>query len=217
MNKTVLTVQQMKEIDRHAIEEVGIPSMVLMERAALSMVEELLQTDLQSFLVVCGTGNNGGDGVAVARMLHLKGREVTLLVIGKESKYSEETKQQIHIAKNSGLTPSRSMEKINFSSYDGIVDALFGVGLNRAIEGMPLTAVNRINEASGIVWAVDIASGISADTGEVLGEAVKADKTVTFGWKKVGMSIKEGATYSGQVYVKDIGYPEVSFRYGLTH
>jgi NAD(P)H-hydrate epimerase len=215
MTEMLVTAEQMKRIDKHAIEQVGIPSMVLMERAALSVTEELLLTDLQTFLVVCGTGNNGGDGVAVARMLYLKGREVTLLVIGEKEKYSEETKQQLQIAKKIGLTPSGNIEAINFSSYDGIVEALFGVGLNRPIEGIALTAVKKINEANGMVWSMDIASGISADTGEVLGEAVKADGTVTFGWQKVGMSTIEGAAYSGQVYVKDIGYPEVSYEYGM--
>lgn len=161
----VVSAKQMKDIDRHAIEMIGIPSMVLMERAAFSMAEKLLQTKLRSFLVICGTGNNGGDGVAVARMMYLNNRNVTLVLIGDEGKARE--------------------------------------------------VIQQMNHANAEIWAVDIASGISADTGETLGVAVKAEATVTFGWKKKGMNTTNGATCSGQVFVTDIGYPKASLTYGL--
>lgn len=217
MPECIVTREQMAKIDQHAIETIGIPSMVLMERAAYSVAEEILSfsSDQENIAVFAGVGNNGGDGVAVARMLYLKNRRVTVLLLGKEQKASEETKKQLNIARNIGMKIETFAENVEYSRYTIIVDALFGIGINRPVEGEAASIIDKMNQSQAKVVAVDISSGLSADTGKPFGKAVKADLTVTFGWKKRGMTLAEGELYSGWVIVKDIGYPRQSFEFGM--
>ena len=175
----IVNGSQAREIDRCSIQEIGIPSMVLMEKAAMSVASCIMaQADKKQdrILVVCGTGNNGGDGVAAARMLRDAGYIVRVLVLGQEERCSEEMKQQISIARHLGV----------IADY-----------------------INAINRSAADVLAVDIPSGISADTGAVLGTAVKATITVTFGHNKRGLVLYPGTEYAGQVVVTDIGFPEM--------
>lgn len=188
----------------------GVPSAVLMERAALSTAEEITaaQTDPYArILIACGVGNNGGDGLAVARLLNLKGYEVTILFPGNEEKCSEEAARQLAIARKYGIRIERDMPK---GEFDVIVDALFGIGLARDIGGRYREVLEALNERSGFKVAVDIPSGISADTGKVMGIAFEADLTVTFGFAKVGQILYPGAGCCGKLSVKDIGIDEMS-------
>lgn len=198
---------EMKRCDEYTIQEIGIPSMVLMERAALGVVEELCGGgfDVNRVLVVCGTGNNGGDGFAAARLLHEKKINADAVLIDSEEKCTPETKQQLQTAKKVGVP---ILPEADFMRYTTIVDALFGIGLSRPAEGIYAEAINRINQSGADILSVDIPSGISADTGKVLGAAVRAKKTVTFAFRKIGLVLYPGAAYAGEVIVKKIGIGE---------
>ncbi len=185
-------------------------SAVLMERAALAAVWEITRvkpdTDT-AVLAVCGTGNNGGDGLAIARLLYLKGYRVDILFPGKEEKCSVEAGRQLAIAKNYQIPIYRELPD---KRYDIIVDALFGIGLCRDIGGNYADLICRMNEMPGYKTAIDISSGLSADSGAVMGVAFRADLTVTFGFAKIGQMLYPGAELSGEVVVKDIGIDENS-------
>ena len=205
----ILDSQGMKLCDKYTIEKIGIPSMVLMERAALSVVEEIEKKYLVNtikVLVVAGTGNNGGDGVAIGRILAMRGAEVSFYLVGESEKCSLETKQQISMIENLGYT----LKKDNIfkkEEYNIIIDALFGIGLSRRVEGVYEDAIRQINQYGkrGKVYAVDIPSGIHTDTGECMGNAVESYKTITFQYPKAGLFLYPGSQYAGKVVVKDIG------------
>ena len=205
---------EMKELDRKTIEEAGVPSMVLMERAALVCYEELIagDFDLKRSICVCGTGNNGGDGIAIARLLKLGGFDASVLLVGDEKHSSKETKKQLLIAEFYGvpilhLKPD-DQASLKLPVFTTIVDAIFGIGLKRPVEGRFADIVGIINKKrskGAKVLSVDIPSGISADTGQVLGFAVIADATVTFARNKIGLSIPPGRVHCGKLTVADIG------------
>jgi NAD(P)H-hydrate epimerase len=184
-----------------------------MERAALASVDTLHEEafDLTRVAAVCGPGNNGGDGIAIARLLHIAGSAVTVVFVGDAEKRSEETRQQWEIAESYGvriLGIEDASKTGVISDAATVIDAVFGIGGARAPAARFLDAIRQINRAgaSGAeVLAVDIPSGISAETGEAAGEAVTADVTVTFAYKKIGHTIAPGKELSGEVIVKDIG------------
>ena len=196
---------------------IGVPSAVLMERAAYASAEEILKAlttdegvrlhdysftgDATRFLIVCGSGNNGGDGIAIARLLFLKGYSVDIYMAGNTDKLSTECRRQLEISNNYGIS---CVDEID-DCYDCVVDAVFGIGLCREILGAYASVIERLNSLKGFKVAIDIPSGISADTGAVLGVAFKADLTVTFGFGKPGQFLFPGADYCGKVLVKDIG------------
>lgn len=206
--KQIVNSKEMKEIDRHTIEEIGIPSMVLMERAALSVVEELEKniTKDDRILCLCGSGNNGGDGIGIARILHQKGYRVSVLLVGNKVKCSSETKKQYEIAEKIGV---KFKDKKDTKEYTIIVDAIFGIGLTRDIRGIYEELIEQVNREKHFVCAVDIPSGICGNTGMVRHTAIKADITVTFGYWKLGLLLYPGAEYAGKVVVTDIGFDTV--------
>lgn len=203
--KYALGSGQMKAIDRYTIETVGIPSMVLMEKAAMAVVRHTkeLCSEKDTILVVCGYGNNGGDGIAAARILFMEGYHVAIYMVGEKERATKETKQQMKIAKKIGVPMLR---KVKWEEYTVIIDAVFGIGLTRAVAGEFRKIVESINNSEAKVVAVDIPSGVSADDGKVLGIAVRADVTVTFGYQKVGCLLFPGSECAGRVYVEDIGF-----------
>ena len=202
--KRILTAAQMKQADRNTIETMGIPSLVLMERAALSCVEELQNGtwDTGKVLAVCGPGNNGGDGAAIARILKTKGVDAELFCLGNPEKYSEGMRAQKKIAENYGV---REVKNPDFREYTVIIDAIFGIGVSRPLAGEYRRVVEAICASGVPVLAVDIPSGIHTDTGEVLDAAVKARATVTFACAKPGLLFDPGKRYAGEVLVRDIG------------
>lgn len=210
--RALLTGKQMKEIDRRTIHEIGIPSLVLMERAAMAVAEEVKRrTDkTEKIWCACGCGNNGADGVAAARMLHLAGYPVVVVYIGNREKGSEEFRRQALIAEHLGVSLIAYREFIP-GSCDVLVDAVFGVGLSRPVEGEFLKYFTMLRRASPrLTVAVDLPSGICSDSGRILGAALRAQVTVTFGWEKRGTVLYPGKEYSGQVVVADIGFPSFS-------
>ena len=209
------TTAEMKEIDRIAIQERGIPSLQLMETAAghvAAAVESWLkQTGSQGpVLIFCGSGNNGGDGFACAWMLLKKGISTTVCFVGKAEKMTRDARaERDKFLALGGVVAPYSGEDIP-QDAGCLVDALFGVGLDRAVGGMFARAVSAIHAAhnAGIpVVACDIPSGIDGNTGEVLGIAVSADETVTFSCAKPGLLTGEGPRHTGKLTVCDIGIP----------
>lgn len=201
----IVTSQQMKECDRYTIEEMGMPSMVLMERAALAVKDVLVtqyRQHLKKTLLVCGSGNNGADAVAIGRMLHLEHFDADIYLVGNEKNFTEEMKQQIAIARHFGTS---FVNNPNWDEYTTIVDGIFGVGLRRPVEGRYKAVIEQINQTSACVMAVDIPSGIDGSSGKVLGCAVKADVTVTFQFSKLGLLLYPGSRYVGKCFVKDVG------------
>lgn len=196
----------MKKLDAYTIQKKGVPSLVLMERAALAVTEELKKNFiLDSVLVVCGSGNNGGDGLAVARLLHLSGISVSVYLAGKKESFTEDTKIQWKIAENYGVS---FVNKLKPDEYTTIVDAIFGVGLSREITGDYLKILQTLETSGKPVLAVDIPSGIQGSTGQVMGTALHARQTVTFAFPKTGLLLYPGADYAGIVTVCDIGIYE---------
>jgi hydroxyethylthiazole kinase-like uncharacterized protein yjeF len=204
--KRILTADEMSRADAYAIQNIGIPSLVLMERAALGVAEEILSRDfdLSHILVVCGPGNNGGDGVAVARLFAERGIASDVLFTGVPEKRSEQLRAQINILKYYGIN---EVSDIVPGKYTLIIDAIFGIGLSRDVAGRAAEVISRINLENAKKVSVDISSGINADTGQVLGCAVKADLTVTFARAKAGHCLYPGKAYSGEVVVREIGIP----------
>ncbi len=203
--KYALGSGQMKAIDRYTIESIGIPACVLMEKAAMAVVRHIkeLCSDKDNILAVCGYGNNGGDGIAAARILFMEGYPVSIYMAGEKEHATKETKQQLKIAKKLGIPFIR---KVKWEEYTVIIDAVFGIGLSRPVTGELRKLIESMNQAEKKVISVDIPSGVSADDGKVLGIAVNADITVTFGYQKIGCLLFPGSEYAGKVYVEDIGF-----------
>lgn len=203
----ILTASEMKKCDENATKQYGIESMVLMERAALETVRIIIEkfgTDI-SVGIVAGSGNNGGDGIAIARILREYGVRAEINLVGEPSKCTEQMKKQLDSANKLGIPVHFMLEHV---LYDVIVDAMFGVGLTRAVEGKYKKAINAINESKAHVVAVDMPSGINSDDGSVMGVAVKADVTVTYAYKKLGQMLYPGAEYTGEVICVPIGIPQ---------
>ena len=181
----LVDAKKMKQCDQAAIEGLGIPSMVLMERAALAVTEEILKARPQPapVLVVCGSGNNGGDGFAIARLLAEQKIAVEVLFAGKDASMTEECRHQKTICENCNIKIVRNFPE---KEYTTIVDALFGIGLSRDVKGAYAELIGKLNASAAYKVAVDIPSGIRSDTGNVSSVAVRADLTVTFAARKLG-------------------------------
>lgn len=194
----------MQKADAHTIQEIGIPSVVLMEHAAQKTVEVMEQEgiDCSCVLVVCGSGNNGGDGFALARLLDWEGKRVHVVFGGKEASLSQECRMQKQIVENLKIPVFRSIPE---GPYTAVVDAVFGVGLSREVSGNYASLLEKMNRLSCAKVAVDIPSGICSTTGKVLGCAFRADLTVAFQCEKLGTVLSPGREYAGKVRAVDIG------------
>lgn len=203
-----LTGRQMQSADSHTIQTIGIPSMVLMERAALETVRlmEEESLDFRHTLVVCGSGNNGGDGYAIARLLQLKGYKVSICFVGNEEKRSEENAKQKKIAEYYRIPVVQEMGN---QEYSVIIDAIFGIGLKRNLEGIYAKAVDAMNQMSGFKVAVDMPSGIHDETGLEMGTAFRADLTIAIAFAKRGQVLISHHPNIGKLRIADIGiYPD---------
>ena len=203
--KYILPAAIMQKADNATIEQVGIGQDVLMERAALAVASKVKSYDPQKVLCVCGTGNNGGDALAVARILLMQGVNADVFLCGKPEKYKPAVVKQYDIFQKVG---GRTITTKDFTEYDIIVDGIFGIGLERNVEGFytdVVTCINQAGENKTKIISVDIPSGIHTDTGVVMGCAVKADETVAFAYYKPGHLVYPGAEYCGKVSVEEIG------------
>lgn len=212
----IATSAQMKEIDRRAIQERGVASTVLMEHAAQAVAEACISLVDKKVggraAVFCGPGNNGGDGVAAARFLMEAGLEVRALLVGDRAKMSPDCREmEVRLKKAGGVLEDFAPDDPGFAAWcldcDVMVDALYGIGLNTDLWGDAYTAVQMMDTCDIPVVAVDIASGVEADTGRIRGLAVEAAKTVTFTRPKLGHFLGPGGLCCGELTVHDIGVP----------
>jgi NAD(P)H-hydrate epimerase len=210
----VSSVSQMRSLDKRAIEEFGIIEELLMENAGYAAYFVLRQEygiRGKRFLFFCGTGNNGGDGCVLARKVHTDGGRVKVLVLGDPSNFKGAAKLNYEIITRLPVEVQRlaSVEELRdeISHFDLIVDAIFGTGLSRDVGGVYRSAIEIINQSGKPVLSIDIPSGVHGDTGKVMGVAVKADYTVTFGLPKVGNMLFPGYGLGGKLYVSHISFP----------
>ncbi|MDD5217769.1 MAG: NAD(P)H-hydrate epimerase [Candidatus Omnitrophica bacterium] len=210
-----VTAAVMQALDRKAIEEYGIPGLLLMENAGRGIAEFIFDLSRRCRVTVfAGKGNNGGDGFVVARHLANRGCQVLILLFGDAAKLKDDPAVNYAIAvrmKIPVVAVGEAVTKEELIAYversDVIVDALFGVGLHAPPAGNYRQAVEAINQAAKTVVAVDVPSGIHADTGEVLGCAVRATHTATLGLPKKGLFEGRGPEYAGKIAVIHIGIP----------
>ena len=210
---------EMREIDRAAIEDFGIPSITLMDRAGRAVAEAALELagPKGRFVVVCGGGNNGGDGYVAARLLRAAGRDARVLALVPAERLSPDARLVVEQAQRAGvpIDDAGELAAVEAGVGDVVIDAIFGTGLSRAPEGAFAGAIVRIDAAriaGARVLAVDVPSGLSADTGRPLGACVRADRTVTFGFQKRGLVLLPGAAFAGEVALADIGIPAEAAR-----
>jgi hydroxyethylthiazole kinase-like uncharacterized protein yjeF len=215
----VLTAVQMQQVDRQTIDDIGIPGVVLMENAGRGVAEEIVRRfswagSLRA-LIMAGKGNNGGDGYVIARHLLNKGWDVQTLILAERDAIKGDAAVNLSALENCGgqvvFAPNAEVLE-SFLATVGessvLVDALFGTGLAKPVQGLSLQAVEWLNQQSSPVVAVDIPSGVDASTGQVLGVAVNAALTVTFAFPKVGQLSYPGAGLVGELVTVDIGIPE---------
>ncbi|MGI6160559.1 MAG: NAD(P)H-hydrate dehydratase [Christensenellales bacterium] len=203
----VVTPLEMRQADQDMINKTGIPSLILMENAARGMADILELKGVKSAHIICGRGNNGGDGLALARQLIMRGMGATVSLV--EGELSSDAKANLSMLLNAGISVSRvsGAAQVNLAGCDAVVDALFGTGLNKEVSGVYIELIRLINSCGKRVFSADIPSGIDAKNAHVLGEAVKAEVTVTFGYKKIGQLLFPGREYCGEVHVVNIGLP----------
>lgn len=208
------TVEQMRGMDRHAIERLGIAEEILMENAALASAA-LLKSQIgicgKKFVIFCGVGNNGGDGLAVARLVNSCGGSVKVFLVASPKKYTGAAKTNYEIACNISLDvhllTKAEEARIETLHCDVVVDAIFGTGLDRDVKGLAADVIALINASGRQVLSLDIPSGINGDTGRVMGIAVKADYTITFGLPKIGNLLYPGYDHCGALTVTHISFP----------
>ncbi len=213
----LVTAQQMRELDRAAIETHGIPSLSLMERAGAAVADAAAIYAARrkgSVAVVCGRGNNGGDGLVAARLLIQRGFDVAVFLLSRASELSPDARASwerlvpltAHIYELSHPDEIRLHHPV-LAGASVIIDALLGTGLERTVEGPLAQLIEYLNVLKRPIVAVDMPSGLSADTGVPLGVAVRATTTVTLGLPKVGLFTGSAADYAGEIVVADIGIP----------
>jgi NAD(P)H-hydrate epimerase len=207
-----LNRQQVREVDRRAMEVYGIPGIVLMEnaaRGATAAAMSMLRGEKErGALVLCGGGNNGGDGLAVARHLHNRGIEVTIGLCSDPGKYQGDALINWRIVKAMGLACVAGTAKaIEGTSAGLIVDAIFGTGLKEAPRAPFASIVKAVEQTGRAVLAIDVPSGLDCDTGEPLGACMRARRTVTFVAEKTGFGNPGARRFTGRIIVADIGCP----------
>lgn len=223
------TSAQMRALDNEAIDRYGIPGIVLMENAGRGTVHQLVKhfghPEGRKVAVFVGPGNNGGDGLVIARLLHQMGAFPVIYLLAPFDAMKGDAAINLDNVRNLPVTIRHLLEKeeilaeatVDLADTWLIVDAMFGTGLSRELEGCYAKAVSLINKFPGPVLAVDVPSGINSDTGQTPGPCVQADMTVTYGLPKPGLFIPPGSSCAGQVLVEDIGLPpEAVFASGLT-
>lgn len=214
----ILNADQMREADRRTIQDIGLASLVLMENAGRQVVAaiESLYADLadRRVAIVCGKGNNGGDGFVVARTLHQRGIEVSVFVIGKVTEIKGDARINLEILGRIGQTvvevadeTAWELHGMEITGHDLIIDAMFGIGLTAPLTGFYETVVADLNEGGVPIVSIDMPSGMSADTCDLIGDAIDATVTVTLGAPKLPLVLPPAESKSGEVVVADIGIP----------
>ncbi|MSP25357.1 MAG: NAD(P)H-hydrate dehydratase [Myxococcales bacterium] len=214
--KVVLTAEQMRAYDAHALEQCGVPGIILMEnagRGAADIIERLVRGDERSVVIVCGHGNNGGDGFVVGRQLLARGTSVVVFLIGTRAEVEGDARTNLDALDGLGVEVVSVGDELGplreaLAGAAACVDALFGTGLSRPLEGVWREVVLAMDEASCPAIALDVPSGIDATSGAVLGAAVHASVTITFGHLKTGLLQGAGVAYAGEVHTIGLGIPD---------
>jgi NAD(P)H-hydrate epimerase len=208
-----LSREQVRAFDKHAIEQLGIPAAVLMENAGRGAAEVLQSLGIHGPVVIaCGKGNNGGDGLVIARHLANAGCDVSVLLFARPNDLSPDAAVQWNIVQKMRLPAQLASQPLDeatlaatFAKAEWIVDALFGTGLTGPMRSPFDRVITLINASTARVLGVDIPSGLDADTGEPLGPIIRAEHTVTFVAPKLGFRNPAAAAFTGRVHVADIG------------
>lgn len=214
----VVTAEEMRRIDEETIHGIGIPGIVLMENAGLGVVNAIEKNfntpNIKKVSILVGKGNNGGDGLVIARHLRNKGYDINIYLLSSPDKFQGDALTNLQIAQHTGLHIETVLsesdlenQKTNIVNSDLIIDAIFGTGLTGAIRGTPAKVINFLNNTGLPIVAVDLPSGLDADTGKVEGECIKANLTVTMGLPKRGLLLYPGASFVGKLEIADIGIP----------
>jgi NAD(P)H-hydrate epimerase len=214
----VMTRQQVRDFDKWAIESLKIPGVVLMENAGKNFVDiimpDIRESGVKKICIFCGTGNNGGDGYVIARHLENNNFRTKAVIVGDIEKIAGDAKTNLEIIRNMGLkienigtVEMTSESKIAevMRGFDLIIDAIFGTGLTGQLRPEYQCLINAINSAGRDIFAVDIPSGLDCDTGDPLGCAIKAKRTITFVAMKQGVLNDSAKQYTGKVDVASIG------------
>ena len=210
----VSRVKEMQKLDAQAVKDYGIREDLLMENAGLAVynvIKDEIGIQGKRFAIFCGGGNNGGDGFVVARKIHSNGGLVHVYILGDLDNYKDAAKSNLKIIQNIGIEiyePNNiDILKDALFKYSVIVDAIFGTGLDREVEGRFKNIINLINEQNSVVISLDIPSGVHGDTGQIMGTAIKATHTISFGLPKLGNLLFPGFEYGGKLHVTHISFP----------
>ena len=223
----VVSAEQMRQIEERAIHHYGIPSLLLMENAAWAVVEEIRRClskkeaslSGRKAVILVGKGNNGGDGLAVARHLVFQGMDVTVLLFARLKELKGDAALNLRLFQ--GTTgkcfiiegeKQRRLTRLALAQADVVVDALYGIGMRGALPSLIEEYVDEVNRSPGWVISIDIPSGVEANTGKVYRTAIRAQTTVTFGLPKWGLFLGDGPDFSGRVVVDPISIPETYFK-----
>jgi len=210
----VATTEEMRAMDRYAIETLGIPDEILMENAGIAAYYALAgETEIagRRFTVFCGGGNNGGDGFVVARKIHSGGGVVKVFLLADKNRYKGAARKNLEMLLNLPIDvrPVESADDVKgyVAHSHAVIDAIFGTGLDRDVEGLPREVIELINASGKPVYSLDIPSGVSGDTGIPMGTAIRATATVAFGLPKRGNLLYPGFLFGGKLYVTHISLP----------
>lgn len=215
----LITGTQMKKLDKWAVQEYGVPSLLLMENAGGAVVKkaEQLLGNLhgRQVIILAGKGNNGGDALVVARRLHESGAEVRLFLLFSPEEFGNDALENWRLVEKKGLKwhilsdeNSFYLLRLRLNQCDLVVDGIFGTGFKGKPEKNIMRVIQAVNESNAIVVAIDIPSGLEADSGQVAGACIKADYTVTFAWAKRGLVVFPGKEYVGQLEIANISLPQ---------
>lgn len=208
----LLSCASMRAFDAHSVEQ-GIPGSVLMENAGRGAAERIVARYARAhhFAIVCGTGNNGGDGFVVARHLARHGARVSVFLAGDAAKIKGEARAAFDgwIAAGGGVQPANDSLRSNLAASDVVIDAIFGTGLNRDVSGALVGIIEVVNAARATRISLDVPSGMDADTGAPLGIAVRASLTISFAFGKKGLYSPQGRAYAGEIEIVEIGVQPV--------
>ncbi|MCK5880057.1 MAG: NAD(P)H-hydrate epimerase, partial [Holophagae bacterium] len=211
----LVSISQMQKADKYTIETLGISGEELMHKAAFAVVKEVMNIAGSKFMftvaIFCGPGNNGGDGWAIATMLRENGISITVFAGCPIDKLKGDAAFYANKAIEKGITVIETTAPANIFEFDIVIDALFGIGLHRKIEGIYKEFILLMNNQAKYVISVDIPSGLYSDEGIPYDYAVKANRTVTFGKAKTLLVSQPGCTYAGKVIVNDIGIPDEAY------
>jgi len=210
----ISSVSEMRELDKRAITEFGIKEEILMENAGHAVYLVILNefgVRGKKFTVICGIGNNGGDGLVVARKIHSTGGMVKVFILGETEKFRGAA------GMNWDIISRLPVEKVKVQSIknirndlfhsDAVIDAIFGTGLAREVEGLYAEVIALANSTGKTIFSVDIPSGVNGDTGKIMGTSICADYTITFGLPKIGTILFPGYDHCGKLYVTHISFP----------